>query len=102
KAAGLPFAEEMLSVHYHAHLDVIVDGNPVVVPAGLGFVGSPPNHFTALAPLHTHDTSGVIHIENDVPATFVLGQVLTEWGVRFTSSCLGAYCTGGGKELAVF
>src|SRR4051794_36658919 len=24
-AAGLPFAEEMLSVHYHAHLDVIAD-----------------------------------------------------------------------------
>src|SRR6185503_21020708 len=27
-AAGLPYAEEMLSIHYHAHLDVIVDGKP--------------------------------------------------------------------------
>jgi len=100
-AAGLPYAEEMLSIHYHAHLDVIVDGKQLPVPAYLGFVAAG-TKVQGLAPLHTHDASGIIHIENDVPATFVLGQVFTEWGVRFTSSCLGAYCAGGGKELAVF
>jgi len=100
-AAGLPYAEEMLSVHYHAHLDVIVDGKPMPVPAYLGFVATG-NKVAGLAPLHTHDASGIIHIENDVPADFVLGQVFTEWGVRFTGSCLGAYCTGGGRQLAVF
>ena len=100
-AAGLPYAEEMLSVHYHAHLDVIVDGKPITVPPYLGFVASG-SKVDGLAPLHTHNDSGVIHIENDVPATFVLGQVFTEWGVRFTASCLGGYCAGGGKELAVF
>lgn len=100
-AAGLPYAEEMLAVHYHAHIDVLVDGKPVPVPLGLGYVATG-SKVVGLAPLHTHDDSGIIHIENDVPATFVLGQVFTEWGVRFTSSCLGAYCTGGGKELAVF
>jgi hypothetical protein len=100
-AAGLPYAEEMLSVHYHAHLDVVVDGKAFPVPAYLGFVATGTS-VRGLAPLHTHDASGVIHIENDVPATFILGQVFTEWGVRFTSTCLGAYCTGGGKELAVF
>jgi len=100
-AAGLPYAEEMLSVHYHAHLDLIVDGKPMTVPPGLGYVATG-SKVLGLAPLHTHDASGVIHIENDVPATFVLGQVFTEWGVRFTPSCLGAYCAGGGKQLAVF
>jgi hypothetical protein len=100
-AAGLPYAEEMLSVHYHAHVDVIVDGKAIPVPAYLGFVAKG-NNVLGLAPLHTHDASGVIHIENDVPAKFVLGQVFTEWGVRFTSTCLGSYCAGAGKELAVF
>ena len=57
---------------------------------------------SALAPLHTHDTTGVVHIENSVPAKFVLGQFFVEWGVRFTGECLGSYCTGNGKELAVF
>ena len=100
-AAGLPYAEEMLSVHYHAHIDIFADGQRIQVPPYLGFVASGTN-VQGLAPLHTHDGSGVIHIENDVPATFLLGQVLTEWGVRFTADCLGGYCTGGGKQLAVF
>ena len=101
-AAGLPcLGTEMLEVHYHAHIDITVDGNPVVVPQSLGFVAQG-NHVAGLAPLHTHDNTGIIHIENSVPATFYLGQVLIEWGVKFTPTCLGPYCSGKGKELAVF
>jgi len=101
EAAGLPFAAEMLSVHYHAHLDVNVNGSPVVVPQYIGFVVQG-NSVVGLAPLHTHDNSGIIHIENSVPATFYLGQFFIEWGVRFTKTCLGPFCAGHGKELAVF
>jgi hypothetical protein len=100
-AAGLPYNEEMLKVHYHAHLDVIVDGKPVTVPPYLGFVAVG-QKVAGLAPLHTHDASGVIHIENNVPATFLLGQLFIEWGVRLTSTCVGGYCAGGGKTLEVF
>jgi hypothetical protein len=100
-AAGLPYAREMLQVHYHAHLDINVNGKAVTVPAYLGFVTNA-NNVIGLAPLHTHDNSGIVHIENSVPATFVLGQFFIEWGVRFTASCLGPYCTGGGNELAVY
>ncbi|MBV9291063.1 MAG: hypothetical protein JO222_01340 [Frankiales bacterium] len=100
-AAGLPYAPEMLQVHYHAHLDINVDGSAVVVPQYLGYVAKG-NSIVGLAPLHTHDNSGVIHIENSVPADFILGQLFVEWGVKFTSTCLGPYCTGHGKELAVF
>jgi hypothetical protein len=100
-AAGLPYAEEMLQVHYHAHLDVEVNGKPVTVPLGVGFIVQGTS-VTALAPLHTHDATGIVHIENSVPATFVLGQFFIEWGVRFTPTCLAGYCTGQGKELAVF
>lgn len=99
-AAGLPWAEEMLAVHYHAHLDIVIDGEPVAVPPYLGYVIE--NGNASLAPLHTHNDSGIIHIENDVPAQFALGQVFIEWGVRFTADCLGAACAGDGKELAVF
>jgi hypothetical protein len=100
-AAGLPYAEEMLSVHYHAHLDILVDGKTVEVPPYLGFVATG-QKVLGLAPLHTHDGTGVIHIENSVPAEFVLGQVFVEWGVRFTPTCLAGYCTDSGHELAVF
>jgi len=101
QAAGLPCSEEMLQVHYHAHLDINVNGNPVVVPQYIGFVVQG-NSVVGLAPLHTHDNAGIIHIENSVPATFYLDQFFIEWGVKFTPTCLGPYCSGKGKELAVF
>jgi hypothetical protein len=101
QAAGLPFASEMLTVHYHAHLDINVDGKTVTVPPYIGFVTNRQS-VIGLAPLHTHQDDGIIHIENSVPATFYLGQFFIEWGVRFTPTCLGAYCSGKAKELAVF
>ena len=100
-AAGLPYAPEMLRVHYHAHLDINVDGKAVAVPPYIGFVAKG-RSIVGLAPLHTHLQDGIIHIENSVPAKFVLDQFFIEWGVRFTATCLGPYCTGHGKELAVF
>lgn len=100
-AAGLPYGEEVTKVHYHAHLDVIIDGKAVPVPAYIGFVAKGKTAI-GLSALHTHQFDGIIHIENSVPATFVLGQFFDEWGVRFTDDCVGAYCAGGGKEFAVF
>src|SRR6266508_2365448 len=77
KAAGLPMlGEEKLAVHYHAHLDVLVNGQHVPVPAGLGIDQAR----RLIAPLHTHDGSGVVHIESATDVPFTLGQVFTEWG----------------------
>src|SRR5882672_619347 len=59
--AGLPlFGNEQLAVHYHVHLDVLVDGQPITVPQGIGI----DNTAQKISPLHTHDTTGVIHIES--------------------------------------
>ena len=101
KAAGLPTGEEMLSVHYHAHLDVIVNGKQVQVPPYIGMVATA-HKVVGLSPLHTHNSDGIIHIENSVPAKFLLGQFFIEWGVRLSATCLGPYCSGNGNELAVF
>jgi hypothetical protein len=100
-AAGFVSAPEMLQVHYHAHLDINADGTKVVVPPYIGFVVESDKK-VQLAPLHTHDDTGIIHIENAVPADFLLGQFFIEWGVKFTPTCLGPFCSGSGKELAVF
>jgi len=100
-AAGLPYGEEVTKVHYHAHLDVIIDGQPQPVPAYIGFVAKG-RSAVGLSALHTHQVDGIIHIENSVPATFLLGQFFDEWGVRFSNECVGSYCSGGGKELGVF
>jgi hypothetical protein len=34
----------------------------------------------------------VLHVENDKEREITLGQLFTEWGVRFTSDCIGGYC----------
>ncbi|TML36973.1 MAG: hypothetical protein E6G27_18245 [Actinobacteria bacterium] len=110
-AAGLPaFKSEQLFFHVHAHLDVFVDGKATVVPAGIG-IGGDPNarvgtqngqvvaglvggqcSHPCISPLHTHDESGVLHVENDKERQITLGQLFTEWGVRFSSDCVGGYC----------
>jgi hypothetical protein len=91
-AAGLPaLGREVLNYHVHAHLDVFVDGKPEAVPALLGI----DVQAAVISPLHTHDASGIIHIEAAAPATFTLGQLFMEWGVRLDDRCTGGYCAPG-------
>lgn len=97
KAAGLSLTrQEQLTVHYHAHLDVFVNGRHVTVPPGLGInIGpdgqAPPHGSPGIAPLHTHEPDGVLHIEAPRASTFTLGQAFVEWGVRLTAHQAGAY-----------
>src|SRR6476646_8844013 len=88
KTAGLPHsATEFLTVHYHAHLDVFVNGTPQPVAASIGRVDQ-----SFFSPLHTHATSGLIHIEAERELRFTLEMLFTEWGVRLTDNCVGGYC----------
>lgn len=98
-AIGLPaLSSEGTVLHIHQHIDIFVDGNPVTIPADIG-INSDQNF---LSPIHTHDTTGVVHVESPVNQTFYLGQFFDIWGVRLTNDCLGGYCNGGGKTLKIF
>ena len=95
KAAGLPaLPAEALFEHYHAHLDVIIDGQSVTVPAAIGI----DIQNQRISPLHTHDASGVIHIESPTARTYTLGQFFTEWAVRLTAQCIGSFCAGPSRQ----
>lgn len=97
KAAGLPLLQmDATDVHFHAHLDVLIDGKPVPVPDNVG-IGA-----TSLSPLHTHDATGVVHVEAPKAARFTLGQFFTEWNVRLIGTCLGGLCVDATHQLAVF
>lgn len=99
RAIGIPALSPMegTAVHIHQHLDLYVDGRKVLVPAGIGI-----DPAVGYAPLHTHDPSGVIHVESPTVRTYTLGEFFAVWGVRFTPSCLGGYCAGGGRQLRLF
>ncbi|MGW5350041.1 hypothetical protein ACWERV_05880 [Streptomyces sp. NPDC004031] len=99
KAAGLPMlGAEGQVLHIHSHLDVFIDGKAVTVPADIGIDLVKQQ----ISPLHTHDTSGVVHIESPVKAEFTLGQFMTEWNVPFGKDTLGTFKAGDGKELHVY
>ena len=101
-AAGLEvLGGEEFAVHYHAHLDVIDNGAKVTVPAGIGFVVQN-GKATGITVLHTHDTSGIIHIESAKPQPFTLGQVFTEWGVALSATQVGGLHADGTNVLVAF
>src|SRR5262249_56387760 len=95
--SGLPPLVGAVIRHDHVHLDVIVDGRRVVVPAGVGIaepVDTGHGFFGLVAnsPLHTHGADGIIHVEADRPGAYTLGQFFDEWGVRLDRTCVGGYC----------
>lgn len=96
-ALGLP-KQDGTAFHIHEHLVVVVEGHQVEVPQNIG-LWPDLSHF---APLHTHDTSGIIHVESPVRRAYTLGDFFGVWGVRLTSTCVGGYCDGGGMQLRVY
>jgi hypothetical protein len=83
-------------LHIHSQLSLFVNGEQVPVPMDIGISD-------VHASLHSHDDTGVIHVEaQDPSATFTLGDYFDVWGVRLTPTCLGGYCEQGNKSLHVF
>ena len=119
-AAGLePEPKEYGINHVHAHVDVFVDGKPIMIPAGIGIdIGNPdvrtfdePDGSVSyggieqcatpcISPLHTHFASGIVHTESKTPEPSTLGQFFTEWGVALTDACVGELCSP--KEIAFY
>jgi hypothetical protein len=85
-AAGLSVSGTGFVVtRYAVHLDVLVAGQVVRVPAGVG----------RGAPVSTSDESGIIHVASDVQApVFTLGQFFDEWQVALSASRLGGLSGG--------
>ena len=85
------------ALHHHIQLYISVDGQPVTVPANIGLSNS------AASPLHTHDDTGLVHVESADPNFApVLGQFMDVWGVYFTKDCLGDQCNQGDKQVRVY
>ena len=96
RAIGLdPLTQEGQVLHIHQHLDLAVNGRRVTVPAYIGI--DPSQSF--LAALHTHDNTGIMHVESPTAASYTLGQFFAVWGVRLDARCIGGLCARGAKRL---
>jgi len=72
-----PCVAGTLVYHWHPQLDIYSAGAPVAIPANIGIEAG------CHQPLHTHDTSGKIHIETDRTRTYSIGDFFTVWGRVF-------------------
>ena len=70
-----------IRVHIHMHVSIYINNERVLIPGGVGIhVG---RGRTCYYWLHTHDSSGVLHVEAPSQHTFVLGDFLTIWKQHF-------------------
>jgi hypothetical protein len=83
--------------HVHSQLTIRVDGTQVPVPANIGVR---PN--VCLYWLHTHDASGLLHVEAPTQREFTLGQFFEVWGQPLGPDAVGTYPVGDGQQIFAF
>ncbi|KKT89086.1 MAG: hypothetical protein UX26_C0024G0009 [Parcubacteria group bacterium GW2011_GWC1_45_9] len=74
-ASGVPCLVPNIPLvqHVHPHLQILVDGDEEIVPANVGLSGCE-------RALHTHDTTGEIHVEAQDTREYTLGDFISVWG----------------------
>jgi len=101
---GLPYlpatapAHGSMAIHWHPQLTIMIDGQPVTIPANVGIdpalwqdhsldqygmQAMPQMGMGAMAPLHTHNTDGTIHVESRNLRDYTLGDFFRIWGQTF-------------------
>jgi hypothetical protein len=110
---GFPaLSQEALAFHIHQDLQIFIHGHAEQVPACIG-IFAPGNSACPdeagssqaapfLTVIHTHDASGIIHVESPVKKTYTLGNFFNVWGLYFTNRCVGAYCNDATNSVRVF
>ncbi len=85
------------SVVYHVHpwLRIVINGKNVTIPAAIGLKNPLPegnatwgevyggSSSTCFEPVHTHDASGVIHIESPTDTNYTLGDFFNIWAATY-------------------
>ena len=85
-ASGLIAHGERVVYHWHAVVEYYVDGVKQDVPGNIGVPldGSHPLAQygpSGIAPIHTHERDGVIHMESKVQRDYTFGDFLDLWGL---------------------
>ncbi len=71
--------------HIHVYVTMYINGTASPLPAGVGIPQDSSGNVTCYYWLHTHDSTGVIHIESPSSEVFTFGQFRDEWDQQFQS-----------------
>ncbi len=89
-------ANERFERHAHAHLTIVIRGEQRPVPANIGITAS------SICWLHTHDSTGIIHIESGDNRAFTLGDFFSVWRQQLSTTQIGAERVGRGETVKAF
>ena len=70
----------VLAEHIHPFLTIITEGKRLEIPGGIGLKAN------GNLPIHTHDSSGILHIESTQKLPFRLRDFFTIWGQPFSKN----------------
>ena len=84
---------EVLTRHEHAHLTILIRGQIKTVPAFVGITA------TQICWLHTHDTSGIIHIEAGDDRTFTLADFFAVWRQALSQTSIDGDRVASGESI---
>lgn len=101
--------------HVHVSLTISVGNGSVPIFDRIGINSSYAGGYTCFLPIHTHDSSGTLHVESAWPYRYTLGDLFAEWAqseatvyvnstfpsqpVNYTGSDLFGLPTGGGHSV---
>jgi hypothetical protein len=103
-------------MHKHSGLNVTVNGKSLDVPNDVGINSTLWNDHSldkygterkattfgvispALSPLHTHDSSGIIHVESTEYRNYTLGDFLNIWGLPLEGKEISLVLNGNSTE----
>ena len=94
KQLGLPPGGKE-TFHIHALLHIYVNGILAPLAANIGL--DPARGVQSS--LHTHDHTGIIHMEAPHPYSYTLGDFFAVWGVKFGPGQVGGLTGYGGDKL---
>ena len=63
--------------HIHPVLKIVIDGQSQVIPANIGIRNA------CMNAIHTHDATGLLHVEAPVKKDFTLGDFFAVWQKEF-------------------
>ncbi len=73
--------------HIHPHLEILINGKREEIPANIGIKP------ICMNALHTHDTSGTIHVESPEQRDFTLADFFAVWNKPFNKDQILDYKT---------
>src|SRR5271165_721352 len=87
---------ESLFLHIHPYLRIIVNGQNISIPGAIGIQNAVPEgsstwgevygggSASCFEPVHTHDASGILHIESPTNTNYTLGDFFTIWNQTYS------------------